>query len=82
MLAFDPSHRVRHLVDVFEDMLGQPLRIAQRCNSGDVNVGKAARIGKTGAIDVGDSELGPKVLAKVERQSVHGIAEEPAVQVI
>src|SRR5581483_11478314 len=82
MLAFDPSHRVRCLEDVFKIVLRQPLGVAQRGDASDVNIGKAAGVGITGAVHVGDSQLRSQIFAEIEGQGIDGIPEESTVQVI
>src|SRR5438309_1319116 len=82
MPALDPGQRVRNLDDVFENMLGEVLRISQGGDAGYINIGEAAGIGKAGAIDVGDAELCAEIFAEIKRQGIHGIAEITTVQVV
>src|SRR5437763_2466705 len=82
MPASDPRHRICHLEDVFQDMFGEPLCIAQGSDTRDVNVGESGGIRKPGAIHVRYAELCAQVFPKVEGQSVDSIAEKSAVQII
>src|ERR1035437_1638136 len=82
MPALDPGQRIRDLENILEYMLGEPLRITQRGETGYIDVGEAAGVGVTGTVDVGDLELRAQVFTEIKGQSIHGVAEIAAMQIV
>ena len=81
--APDPGEGIRNLINVFKGVFGEELRIAQRSESGDIDIGQAGRIGVSGAVRVGNSQLvGADGFAEVEGQRIDGITEISTMKIV
>ena len=78
----NPGDGVGYLEDVFVNVFRQPLRITERREPGDVNVGKTGRVWISRAVGIGNAKLLGNIFSEIEGQSVYRVAKISAMKVV